>query len=365
MAQDTRAMFDAALEALPGVEGALLAPLGERIAEAMTTGLETVVAQRPEVGPVVIDPIDAASAAAAFDGVDHMALELSFAFADGVSEPLVVLLKLEDVGALFMIDTSPEQMVDEEFARAQIEMVSAGLKELLDLSGMLLFVDGLAGAEVTLQQVRLRAAAESLGQLDPRGAGDALLRIAVTVTLPESGTHEFTALLPRNLLLRLGDALGSAAVPAAAAEPAEAPAAAPAAAAAPPSAAPPSADPPPREPAMLGGGEVPGGDVHPVHFPPISPQALPDRSNQFDLIMDVSLRVSVELGRTRMTVEEVLALGTGSVVELNKLAGEPVDILVNEALIARGEVVVVDENFGVRVTEIVSPRARAQAMSHA
>ena len=60
-----------------------------------------------------------------------------------------------------------------------------------------------------------------------------------------------------------------------------------------------------------------------------------------------------------MMVEEVLALGPGSVVELNKLAGEPVDILVNERLIARGEVVVVDENFGVRVTEIVSPRRRA------
>jgi flagellar motor switch protein FliN/FliY len=81
-----------------------------------------------------------------------------------------------------------------------------------------------------------------------------------------------------------------------------------------------------------------------------------------DLLMDVSMRVSVELGRSRLTVEEVLQLGPGSVVELDKLAGEPVDILVNERLIARGEVVVVDENFGVRVTEIVSPRQRATAM---
>ena len=63
-----------------------------------------------------------------------------------------------------------------------------------------------------------------------------------------------------------------------------------------------------------------------------------------------------------MMVEEILQLGPGSVVELNKLAGEPVDILVNERLIARGEVVVVDENFGVRVTEIISPRHRAHAM---
>ena len=63
-----------------------------------------------------------------------------------------------------------------------------------------------------------------------------------------------------------------------------------------------------------------------------------------------------------MTIESVLGLGPGSVVELNKLAGEPVDVLINERLIARGEVVVVDENFGVRVTEIVSPRTRANVI---
>src|SRR5262249_42312548 len=101
---------------------------------------------------------------------------------------------------------------------------------------------------------------------------------------------------------------------------------------------------------------------HPVRFPAL-PDATPSGSSRsLDLIMDVSMRVTVELGRSTMTVEDVLALGPGSVVELNKLAGEPVDILVNDQLIARGEVVVVDENFGVRVTEIVSPRRRARAM---
>ena len=74
------------------------------------------------------------------------------------------------------------------------------------------------------------------------------------------------------------------------------------------------------------------------------------------------MSVTVELGRSSLSVEEVLALGPGSVVELDKLAGEPVDVLVNGRLIARGEVVVVDENFGVRVTEIASPKKRATAM---
>jgi flagellar motor switch protein FliN/FliY len=108
----------------------------------------------------------------------------------------------------------------------------------------------------------------------------------------------------------------------------------------------------------LGGGDP----VHPVRFPPLGPSDNGGGTRPIDLIMDVSMRVSVELGRSTLTVEEVLELGPGSVVELNKLAGEPVDILVNERLIARGEVVVVDENFGVRITEIISPRQRVNAM---
>ena len=106
--------------------------------------------------------------------------------------------------------------------------------------------------------------------------------------------------------------------------------------------------------------EVP---VYPVRFPPITASDAQNTASQMDLIMDVPLRVSVELGRSSMTVEEVLALGPGSVIELNKLAGEPVDVLVNDRLIARGEVVVVDENFGVRVTEVISPRSRVGALA--
>jgi flagellar motor switch protein FliN/FliY len=81
-----------------------------------------------------------------------------------------------------------------------------------------------------------------------------------------------------------------------------------------------------------------------------------------DLIVDIPVRITVELGRTRKTIGEVLALGPGSVVELNKMAGEPVDVLVNGKLIARGEVVVIDESFGIRVTEVVSKAERIRSM---
>ena len=76
-------------------------------------------------------------------------------------------------------------------------------------------------------------------------------------------------------------------------------------------------------------------------------------SANIDMLMDVSMMVTVELGRTRMTLRQVLDLQNGSVVELDRLAGDPVDIYVNERLIARGEVVVVDDKFGVRITELV------------
>jgi flagellar motor switch protein FliN/FliY len=79
--------------------------------------------------------------------------------------------------------------------------------------------------------------------------------------------------------------------------------------------------------------------------------------DELQRLHDVPVELAVEIGRTRMTIGETLALGPGSIVSLNRLAGEPVDLLVNGRPIARGEVVVVDEEFGLRVTEIVSSGA--------
>jgi flagellar motor switch protein FliN/FliY len=92
---------------------------------------------------------------------------------------------------------------------------------------------------------------------------------------------------------------------------------------------------------------------------PLTPQpSVLDRAHGIELLMDVALEVSVELGRSHMSIGEILGLRTGSVIELDKLAGEPVDVSVNGTLIARGEVVVVDEKFGVRITEVVSKARR-------
>ena len=146
------------------------------------------------------------------------------------------------------------------------------------------------------------------------------------------------------------------AIVAAAAEPP--PAAAPAAAAAPVAAA---AAPenygygaPPMQPHVAS--NVP---VQSAQFTPLSSVPVQVNDANIGLILDVPLQVNVELGRTKKSIKDILDLTKGSIVELDKLAGEPVDIMVNGKYLAKGEVVVIDENFGVRITEIVSPLERA------
>jgi flagellar motor switch protein FliN/FliY len=106
-------------------------------------------------------------------------------------------------------------------------------------------------------------------------------------------------------------------------------------------------------------------DPEPESIP--APVAAPPREKRekvssMEILLDIPLEISAELGRTRMIISDLLQLGQGSVIELNKLAGEPLEILVNQKLIARGEVVVVNEKFGIRLTDIISPLERIKQL---
>ncbi len=103
--------------------------------------------------------------------------------------------------------------------------------------------------------------------------------------------------------------------------------------------------------------------ISPVKFPPLDSGIAQSAVGDISLLLDVPMTLTVELGRTSKLVQEILGLGEGSIIELDKLAGEPVDLLVNGKLIAKGEVVVIDENFGVRVTDIVSPDERLTSLN--
>ncbi len=106
------------------------------------------------------------------------------------------------------------------------------------------------------------------------------------------------------------------------------------------------------------------GDMSPqaTSFPPVDNQGAVPANKNIDFVLDIPLQVTVQIGSTRMLIRELLQLGQGSVIELNKLAGEPMEVLVNNKLVARGEVVVVNEKFGIRLTDVVSPNQRIQQL---
>ncbi len=113
--------------------------------------------------------------------------------------------------------------------------------------------------------------------------------------------------------------------------------------------------------------EAPGNDGVEVRKLADEVQAGDDSLNKLkvqnlDFILDIPLKVSVELGRTSILIKDLLQLGQGSVLELDKLAGEPLEVLVNGKLVARGEVVVVNEKFGIRLTDIISPIERIETL---
>ena len=103
-------------------------------------------------------------------------------------------------------------------------------------------------------------------------------------------------------------------------------------------------------------------NVQPVQFQPFNMGVNPiTQQENIDLIMDVPLEVTVELGRTKKSISDILDFGPGKIIELNKIAGEPIDVLVNGKYVAKGEVVVIEESFGVRITEIVNSSKPPQA----
>ncbi|MGL5269788.1 MAG: flagellar motor switch phosphatase FliY [Selenomonadaceae bacterium] len=206
------------------------------------------------------------------------------------------------------------------------------------------------------------------------GQDDPVVRISFRMEVEGLIDSEIMQILPLNISKEMVESLlnGSAA----AEEPAPAPVPAPQPAPAPMAAAPPPAQPaaytpppaaPMAAPAPYAQPYVPNQarvasnvPVQPAQFTPLSTEPVAVNDANIGLILDVPLQVTVELGRTKKRIRDILELSTGSIVELDKLAGEPVDILVNGKLLAKGEVVVIDENFGVRITDIVSPLERTK-----
>ena len=117
---------------------------------------------------------------------------------------------------------------------------------------------------------------------------------------------------------------------------------------------------PPQQPQM--GGYPPQQNVQSAKFSTLNYGTPAGATSNIELLLDVPLTLTVELGRTRMLIKEILELTAGSIIELDKIAGESIDVLINNKLVAKGEVVVIDENFGIRITNIISPHERLQSL---
>lgn len=183
------------------------------------------------------------------------------------------------------------------------------------------------------------------------GAGERVVCLAVDVAIDQVGSVALSFVMGEKDAFALADDITARmAPPPAAPQPARS-ASAPSA---PASSGPAPAAPRRPEPQPV--------DVRPAQFAPLSQAEEIVAPGNLDLILDIPVTVTVELGRTSRTIGEVLGLGPGSVLELEKMAGEPVDVLVNGKLVARGEVVVIDESFGVRISEIVSKAERIRSI---
>ena len=105
-----------------------------------------------------------------------------------------------------------------------------------------------------------------------------------------------------------------------------------------------------------------GSESAPASFDELSDDSTPHPDVKLDVVLDIPVNLSMEIGRTKISIRNLLQLNQGSVVELDRLAGEPMDVMVNGTLIARGEVVVVNEKFGIRLTDIISPAERVKKL---
>ncbi|THJ20852.1 MAG: flagellar motor switch protein FliN [Nitrospira sp. CG24E] len=108
---------------------------------------------------------------------------------------------------------------------------------------------------------------------------------------------------------------------------------------------------------------APAPTAAPASFPPLDGGGAVPAPKNIEFILDIPMQVTVQVGSTKMVIRELLQLGQGSVIELEKLAGEPMEVLVNNKLVARGEVVVVNEKFGIRLTDVISAAERVQQLA--
>ncbi|MGI6783811.1 MAG: flagellar motor switch phosphatase FliY [Aminivibrio sp.] len=294
-------------------------------------------------------------------------------FADAAEEPFAfrvtcgglddapLSLVITERGALTLADLmmgGEGKDLPEEAGELYLNAAQEGLSQVVGAA--FTSMSGLLGGK-RLMPENISSSLESGGWVpfQDRSPDDEVWSVSVTISIEGLGDFPLWVTMPLDVVKKVADEaakLISGKETPEAARPAAAPAARPA--------APDRTD--RAEPERPSSGHIydqSSVDVRPAEFVPLIQKSMEGHgSSRLDLIADIPVRVTVELGRTRKNIADILSMTPGSVIELDKMAGEPVDILVNGKLVARGEVVVIDENFGVRITEIVSSAGRVHSL---
>ena len=329
-------------------KNAVLSLLGD-VTEAQSATLSGIMVKNVTVGPPVVE-------SAQRDGflalLPDEVVEIQIPYKSGLAGPHLYVLTGDDALKI----ASP--MIGQEDLELDGTAISAVSEAMSQISGASVTTIGDKVNETILTE-------PPEGQSCPKAMlglpGENFIQVSYDLQIEGQGSLKLYEIFDRSLITDLVGRLGVA--PAAAAAAAVPPAfgAAPAAAAAPNMNAAGGFQPMAgamNAPMMGGFGTQPPPNVQGVQLPELVPTISAGEQRNIGLLMDVAMELTVELGRTKWKIKDILGMGEGTIIELDKLAGEPVDILVNNNLIARGEVVVIDENFGVRVTEIVSAMDR-------
>jgi len=332
------------LGTLNPTQTAKLAEFGSELQQSALENMGTMLDKKLEIAGVSATTVAAAAVAGQFSGM-FLTVNGELRLDDGTTSQVFLLIGEDEAAALFNVDADA---ADDDYKAKLEEAVQTALSDLTDFLTLSISVNSGAQLQFGVSSVELRNLAMTPLQLPTALATGQVLQVVLPVTVDGGPAMEVTYLMGASALnavvASVDPSLGQAAAPAPAANA--------------PRSNGPSQPQPVLTPLPTGAQESHDSVVRPAQFTSFSNQADGSSMANIDLILDVQLRVTVELGRKLMSVRDILALGPGSVVELDKVAGEPVDVLVNDRLIATGEVVVADDNFGVRITDIVNPAKR-------
>ena len=330
----------------PEEKNAVLSLLGD-VTDAQSATLSGIMVKSVTVGPPVVESMRRDAFLAL---LPDEVVEIQIPYKSGLSGPHLYVLTGEDALKI----ASP--MIGQDDLELDGTAISAVSEAMSQISGASVTTIGDRVNETILTE-------PPEGQSCPKAMlglpGESFIQAAYDLQIEGQGSLKLYEIFDESLISALVGRLGASS-PAASPQPFGA---APMAAAPPP----PNMNPgggfqpmaaTPAAPMMGGFGTQPPPNVQGVQLPELVPTINAGEQRNIGLLMDVAMELTVELGRTKWKIKDILGMGEGTIIELDKLAGEPVDILVNNNLIARGEVVVIDENFGVRVTEIVSTMDR-------